>query len=124
MKARYHLQLTSGRAGGSKYKNNKVTYDGEVFDSKKEFEYYLTLKDREKWGEIKHLRRQVEIIIQPSFVTPSGKKERAIKYVADFVFVDAKTMQEHVIDVKGYRTEVYKLKKKLLAYRGIYIEEV
>lgn len=107
----------------SKYKNNKITYRGETFDSKKEFEYYLILKDREKRGEITDLKRQVPIEIQPAFVDRQGNKIREITYKADFYYYDIKG-RDHVVDVKGYKTEVYKLKKKLLAYMGIIIEEV
>lgn len=113
-----------GSASYNKYKNQKIEYHGETFDSKKEFEYYLLLKDREKRGEISELRRQVPLEIQPGFITPSGEKIRPITYLADFVFTDVKTGEVHYIDVKGFRTEIYKLKKKLLAFSGIYIEEV
>ena len=120
----------------SKYHNEKIKYKGETFDSRKEFDYYLILKDREKRGEIYGLERQKSIEIQPSFKTPDGETVRAITYIADFVYkerigsrkVDDKIISDdiivHVVDVKGYKTEIYKLKKKLLAYKGIYIEEV
>lgn len=114
----------------SKYNNNKPEYyDPDLketlkFDSNKELEYYLILKDREKRGEISELERQVTIEIQPSFVTPGGEKVQAIYYKADFFYYDCKDQRDHVVDVKGMKTDVYKLKKKLLAYKGIYIEEV
>ncbi len=114
----------------SKYHNRKVEYrdpkTGETitFDSEKERDYYLLLKDRERRGEIKDLKRQVEIEIQRSFVDKADNKHRAIKYIADFTYYDLKDYSIHYIDVKGYKTEVYKLKKKLLAYRNIIIEEV
>lgn len=114
----------------SKYHNRKVDYrdpkTGETitFDSEKERDYYLLLKDRERRGEIRWLNRQYEIEIQPSFTDIKGTKIRAIKYKADFYFYDRSIKSWRVIDVKGYKTEIYKLKKKLLAYRGIIIEEV
>lgn len=107
----------------SKYNNRKADFKGESFDSEKERDYYILLLDREKRGEITDIQRQVVITIQESFKTPSGEKYRAITYKADFVYKDI-TGQVHIVDVKGYKTEVYKLKKKLLAFRGIYIEEV
>lgn len=113
-----------GKPQGSKYHNNKPTYKGESFDSNKELEYYLLLKDREKKGEIKNLARQTVYEIQPSFKDKDGKTVRAITYKADFSYYDLTDEQYHIIDVKGFKTEVYKLKKKLLSYRGIYIEEV
>lgn len=122
-------QKLVGAPGKSKYNNNKPTfYDADkretlTFDSNKELEYYLILKDRQKRGEIGYIWRQYEIEIQPGFTMPSGEKIRAITYRADFRYHDLDGI-EHIIDVKGYKTEVYKLKKKLLAYRGIYIEEV
>lgn len=114
----------------SKYNNNKPEYyDPDLkqtitFDSNKEFEYYLILKDRQKRGEIKHLRRQVTIEIQPGFTDSKGNKIQPITYKADFIYYDLDDNIEHVVDVKGFKTEVYRLKKKLLAYKGIYIEEV
>lgn len=124
----------------SKYHNRKVEYyDPQLkktitFDSEKERDYYLILKDRQKRGEIKELERQVSIEIQPGFKMPTGEKIQAITYKADFVYLEinkdpdiALKYVRHIVDVKGSPktlTEVYKLKKKLLAYKGIYIEEV
>ncbi len=113
-----------GLVGKSKYNNRKVTYQGLTFDSKKEFEYYLLLKDKEKRGLVFNIKRQVPLEIQPAFTDKTGVKHRAIIYKADFVYTDRLTGTERYIDVKGFKTEVYKLKKKLLAYKNIIIEEV
>lgn len=116
-----------------KYHNKKVKYydpdskQSITFDSVKEYEYYLILKDREKRGEIGGLKRQFKIEIQPAFTTPDGERIQAINYIADFVYYDMRAKEgypRHIVDTKGVRTDVYKLKKKLLAYKGIYIEEV
>lgn len=110
----------------SKYNNRKADFRGESFDSEKERDYYILLLDREKRGEITDLQRQVVFTIQEGFTTPQGKKIRPITYKADFVYKDSNGVK-HIVDVKGgnaTKTEVYKLKKKLLAFRGIYIEEV
>lgn len=108
----------------SKYKNETAKINGIEFDSKKEAEYYLILKDREKKGEISDLKLQYPIEIQPAFTDNHGKKIRAITYRADFYFYDKILNSWRVIDVKGFKTDVYQLKKKLLAYKGIEIEEV
>lgn len=108
----------------SKYKNEHTEIDGYKFDSKKEAEYYLILKDREKYGEIRYLKLQYPVEIQPAFTDKQGNKIRAITYKADFYFYDVKLKAWRIIDVKGFKTEVYKLKKKLLLYKGIEIEEV
>lgn len=113
-----------GFVGKLKYNNSKITYQGITFDSKKEFEYYLILKDKEKRGLVFNIKRQVPLEIQPAFTDKSGVKHRAITYKADFVYTDRLTGKERYIDVKGFKTEVYKLKKKLLAYKNIIIEEV
>ena len=125
-------ELTGSTAKRSKYHNRKVEYydpglkETITFDSEKERDYYLLLKDRERRGEIQKLERQVSITIQPSFTDKNGKKIREITYIADFIYYEYKDgkIHQHIIDVKGYKTEVYKLKKKLLAYKGYYIEEV
>lgn len=108
----------------AKYKNERTEIDGHKFDSIKEAEYYLILKDREKKGEIRYLKLQYPFEIQPSFTDINGKKIRAITYRADFYFYDCTLKSWRIIDVKGFKTDVYKLKKKLLAYRNIIIEEV
>lgn len=47
------------------------------------------------------------------------------KYIADFVYFDEQRKEEVVEDVKGYRTAVYKRKKKLMRQQhGIEIKEV
>lgn len=123
-------RLTGAPYKKNKYNNNKpIYYDPDLkkkitFDSDKERDYYLILKDREKRGEIRHLNRQYTIEIQPAFTDKQGHKIRAITYKADFYFYDKILKSWRIIDVKGYKTEIYKLKKKLLAYKGIYIEEV
>lgn len=128
--AEQYSKLYGASANRSKYHNRKVEYydpglkETITFDSEKERNYYLILKDRERRGEIIDLNRQVEIEIQPGFILPSGEKIRPITYRADFTYYDNIDSSVHIIDVKGYKTEIYKLKKKLLAYKGYYIEEV
>ena len=108
----------------SKYHSKKVIIDGIKFDSKKESEEYLRLKVLEKQGLIKDLELQKEYLLQDKFVI-NGKTRRKITYRADFVYYDVREKKQHVIDVKGFRTELYKLKKKLFEYKyGVEIEEV
>ena len=107
----------------SKYKNKKVVVDNILFDSKKEANYYTKLKILRDAGKISGLRLQEKFVLQPSFKL-NGKTYRAITYVADFVYKDQEG-QTHVVDTKGYRTEVYKIKKKLFMKKfGIEIEEM
>ena len=117
------LLNNSINAKQNKYHNNKIIYDGKKFDSNKEKNYYIKLKLLESYNMITGLKRQVRYEIQPKYEI-KGRKVRAITYVADFTYKDEKG-KTHIIDVKGYKTEVYKLKKKMFEYRyNIEIEEV
>jgi hypothetical protein len=71
------------------------------------------------------LREQVPFELIRQQLDKHGKViERACCYVADFVYTDHDGFT-HVVDAKGWRTEVYRLKKKLvLAIHGIVIEEM
>lgn len=103
----------------SKYGNRKTVIDGIAFDSYKEARRYMELRLLERAGKLKALELQV-----PFELLPKCGKNRAVKYVADFVYWD-KDGNKIVEDAKGYRTEVYKLKKKMmLALLGIEITEV
>lgn len=107
--------------GGSKYHARKTVVDGITFDSRREADRYLVLKGMEKDGSIEDLRRQVRYELIPAFDV-DGKHYRPVYYVADFVYVE--DGKEVVEDVKGMRTDVYKLKSKLFARRyGMSIRE-
>ena len=101
----------------NKYPNKKVVVDGITFDSKKEAGRYRELKMLERAGAISDLRLQV-----PFELIPKQNGERACLYKADFVYIkDGKMVVE---DTKGIKTDVYKIKRKLMLYRyGIKITE-
>lgn len=100
-----------------KYRNKKTSADGIRFDSKREANRYIELKLLERAGAIKDLRRQV-----PYVLINKSRYGRAIKYVADFVYYEGN--KRVVEDVKGVRTPVYKLKKRLMAeIYGIEVKE-
>lgn len=104
----------------NKYGAKKVkTLDGQVFDSQKEYRRCIELQIMERAGKISDLQRQVKYEL-----IPKQKGERACTYVADFVYKDSdgNTVVE---DVKGVRTDAYKIKRKLmLSIHGIRIQEV
>lgn len=107
--------------GRSKYHAKKTVVDGITFDSRKEADRYLVLKRMEEDGNIEDLRRQVRYELIPAFDV-DGKHYRPVYYVADFVYRE--DGREVVEDVKGVRTDVYKLKSKLFARRyGMSIKE-
>lgn len=95
----------------NKYKNEKITMDGMTFDSKKEYYRYCDLKLLERAGEIKDLQRQVKFEL-----IPKQEGERAVNYIADFVYIDRKG-KKVVEDTKGIRTAEYIIKRKLMLWR-------
>lgn len=122
----------------NKYHNRKFAFDGEVFDSKKEFRRWQELRMLEHSGLIQGLRRQVKYVLIPAqyetyhrYSTKTGKRlkdgrrlvEKECSYIADFVYshFDGSTSVE---DTKGVRTEAYIIKRKLMLERyGIRIIE-
>jgi hypothetical protein len=104
-----------------------VSVDGIVFDSQREAQRYCELKLLEKKGKISQLALQVPFVLVPAEVDVNKKKLRSIVYLADFVYLTEKdgVPQKHIEDVKGVKTAVYRLKKRLMwhLYR-INIEEV
>lgn len=102
--------------GSSKYHARKTTVDGITFDSRKEADRYLVLKGMEEDGAISGLRRQVRYELIPAFDV-DGRHYRPVFYVADFTYTDGETGKEIVEDVKGMRTDTYRLKSKLFARR-------
>lgn len=107
--------------GRGKYHAKKTTVDGITFDSRREADRYLVLKGMEEEGAIEDLRRQVRYELVPAFDV-DGRHYRPVFYVADFVYVE--DGKEVVEDVKGMRTDVYRLKSKLFARRyGMSIKE-
>jgi hypothetical protein len=89
----------------SKYNARKTEVDSHTFDSLAESRRYSELKLLEKAGEISGLE------LQPRYpIVVNGVK--VCEYRADFRYFDRG--QQVVEDVKGFRTDVYQLKKKLV----------
>lgn len=111
----------------SKFFSKKVEIEGIMFDSKKEGQKYLELKDLQEKGIIKDLELQKEYILQDKFKI-NGKTRRNITYKADFTYITTEDNKIHVIDVKSPYTakdKVYRIKKKLFEKRyGIELEEI
>lgn len=99
----------------NKYNAKKTTVDGITFDSRKEANYYCELKMLKMAGIVKDFELQVPYELQPKY-RHNGKAIRAITYIADFrvTYTDGHV---EIVDVKGVRTDAYKLKKRLLLYQ-------
>jgi hypothetical protein len=102
----------------SKYNNVKTEVDGIIFDSKKEAARYSKLKDGMAAGEISTLELQKDFSI---FIN----EIKICKYLCDFYYFNTRTGLWVVEDVKGYKTPLYRLKKKLVeASWGVKIVEI
>lgn len=120
----------------SKYGAEKLTYNGETFDSKRELRRYRELELMLKAGAICDLKRQVRFELipaqyEPDIITKTGKRkrgkiiERKCEYIADFVYFDLEKRETIVEDTKGFPTKDYIIKRKLMLYvHGIRITEV
>jgi len=96
-----------------KFKARRTNVDGIKFSSKKEANRYNILKLLQKSGDILFFLRQVP------FHLPGG-----VKYVCDFLIFWANG-DVTIEDVKGFKTEIYKAKKKMVeALYPVEISEV
>ena len=124
----------------SKYRNKKVSFQGEEFDSKREMQRYLVLKDAESKGVIQNLQKQVnfELIpkIEEDVVVHLKRKDKIqrktiqlpIIYRADFVYEkDGVMVVEDVKASANMRSldRVFLLKEKLFRWKyGFSIKRV
>lgn len=98
-----------------KYGNKKTIVDGIEFDSKKEAARYGKLKLMVRAGKIRELRQQPSFTIRVEGVV-------ICTYNGDFSYIDSKENRLILEDVKGVKTQVYRLKKKLL--KAVYNIEI
>lgn len=96
----------------SKYRNKRTEANGKTYDSKKEAQRAQELLLLVRSSEIAAVFEQV------TFTLAGG-----VRYRADFVILnwDGSFVVE---DVKGILTKEYKIKKRLMAERGLDIKEV
>lgn len=126
----------------SKYHSKKITVNGITYDSRKEYRRHCELLLLEMAGAITDLQTQVKFVLIPAqyetiptgeFYKIGAKKgqpktkevcvEQAVTYYADFVYIE--NGKKVVEDTKGFRTEKYIIKKKLMRWvHGIGIKEV
>jgi hypothetical protein len=142
--ARFRTLVGNGSGTPSKYRNKKTMgFDADgspiKLDSKREAKRWAQLQLMANRGEIIELQRQVPYTFYSQahpdhFVMgpPSKKTGRRVKvkYIADFVYRWAPGHQGSecgwiVEDVKGMRTDAYRLKWALMDFfYGIQVKEV
>lgn len=89
----------------NKYNAKKMAVGDQVFDSHKEAQRWSALRLLERAGRIRHLER--------GFDMPFNLGGRTLfKYRPDFLYFEDDV--RIVEDVKGYKTPVYRLKKRII----------
>lgn len=116
---------TRAKKKPAKYLNKKTVVGGIEFDSKRELARYRQLTLMERAGLISNLRRQVRYQLIPSQRRADGVAERAVHYVADFVYTqDGKEVVEDLKSEITRKLKDYVLKRKLMLFvHGITLKE-
>ena len=96
----------------SKYHNKKTVYANQTYDSKKEAKRAYELDMLQRAGLISGLERQRRFELLQSFKN-RGITIRGITYIADFYYFDKVKNIWVAEDTKGFRTDAYKIKRKL-----------
>ena len=105
---RLGIKIPTEITSKNKYNSRKTVVDGIPFDSQAEADYYCQLKLLTRAGEITGFCRQAR------FVVTEGKNgEKGTEYVTDFV-IFYPNGSYRIVDVKGVKTDVFKLKIKCL----------
>jgi hypothetical protein len=103
-----------GKPEVSKYRARRTIIEGHRFDSHAEAMRYCQLKLMQEGGAITDLACQTPFTLQDGFIH-QGKRIMAITYYSDFTYREG----GHLVaeDVKGVRTQVYLIKRKMLLKR-------
>lgn len=108
-----------------KHGAERVTVDGQKFDSKREARRYAELQVQEKGGVISGLQRQVPFILCVPVVL-DGRKKPALKYIADFVYLtqDGRRVVEDCKAPHLRQNTAYRIKRHLMkAYYNVEVME-
>ena len=101
----------------SKFQSIECIVDGIKFQSRLEARRYTQLKEMEKDGIIHNLVLQPKFLLQEKFEDPyTHKKYQPIHYIGDFLYV-ADGCQQVCEDAKGFATDTFRLKFKLVIYK-------
>jgi len=109
-----------------KFRNVPTIIGAEKYRSKREAARHQDLLLLERAGEIADLKREVPYVLAPGVKIEGEPRARpALRYVADFTWEEVATGLPVVADAKGMQTDVYRLKKHLMAtVHGIHIREL
>jgi len=112
---------------GNKYHNQKVSVDGENFDSRKEASRWLELQLLQKAGKISDLERQKKFVLvpaqyEPDIIGPRGGRkkgkliEHEVAYFADFCYMEDGKLVVEDTKSEATRTKDYIIKRKLMLW--------
>lgn len=118
------------RKRGSRYNNTKIESEDGKFDSKKEYQRWLFLKEAEKSGIISNLQKQVKFELIPAvteeYVKHLKTKDKietrtlqlAITWTADFVYEkDGEMVVEDIKPSKSLLSDRFVIKEKLFFWK-------
>lgn len=116
--------------GGNKYYSRKVEYQGMVFDSTYERDRYILLRQLEKDGKIRGLRRQTPFLLIPKTTKLVDKQlktkvkqvERVVElpslYHNDFTYIeDGRYICEEFKSAMTSKLSDYILRRKLMVQK-------
>lgn len=109
----------------TKYGNKVTVIGAEKYRSKREAKRHQELLLLQRAGHITDLQREVPYVLAPGVkILGEGRARPAMRYLADFQYKD-RSGALVVEDAKGQATDVYRLKKHLMAVvHGIHVREV
>lgn len=98
--------MTYRQRWGNKYGAKSTIHNGVQYHSKREAAYAAELDIRKKAGDIASWERQIPIVLMVN-----GQK--ICRYYVDFL-VEYDGGRKQLVEVKGFETEVWRLKRLLL----------
>lgn len=109
-----------------KYGAKPCQVGAEKYRSGLERDRHQELLMMQRAGQIADLRREVPFELAPGVLIEGEKRKRpAVRYVADFCWLDLTNNTVVVADAKGMPTPMWRLKKHLMAtIRGIHVREL
>jgi hypothetical protein len=110
------------RAGGNKYGAEPQVVDGVRFASKAEARRFAELVILERTGAITDLRLQPAFELQPAFVDNKGRRQSAIRYHGDFLYVERDSGKVIVEEIKGFMDTAAALRIRLFLYKHREVE--
>ena len=124
------FKRTIKRKKGERYNHTTVELDGLKFDSKKEYQRYLVLKEAQEQGLISDLRTQVKYELIPAvkeeyiehLKTKDKIKTRTLQlpitWTADFVYIkEGEEVVEDVKPSKALLSDRFVIKEKLFFWK-------